>query len=205
MIKAVVFDMDGVLIDARDWHFEALNLALEPFGFKIPIEDHLNIYDGLPTSKKLEILSCNHGLPKKLHKVISSIKQDRTLRIAAQKCFPNMQHLILIQKLKEDGYRIGVYTNSIRQTTTFMLTHAHLYDLFDYIVTNEDVAEPKPSPEGYLKLASHFGLKSNEVLVVEDGDYGVEAAKSAGCQVLRITNPNQLNYDNVYANIGKHE
>ena len=85
-IDAVLFDMDGVLIDARDWHYQALNMALEPFGYSISPEDHETRFNGLSTKSKLKILSDEFGLPKDLDDVISAIKQDRTLRIAAQKC-----------------------------------------------------------------------------------------------------------------------
>ena len=73
MIKAIIFDMDGVLIDAKDWHYEALNKALHLFGFGINRYDHLTMYDGLPTKKKLDMLSVQNGLPKKLHYFINEI------------------------------------------------------------------------------------------------------------------------------------
>jgi beta-phosphoglucomutase-like phosphatase (HAD superfamily) len=69
-IKAVIFDMDGVLIDAKEWHYEALNRALTVYGFGISRHDHLATYDGLPTNTKLEILSREQGLPRSLHGVI---------------------------------------------------------------------------------------------------------------------------------------
>ncbi|WP_185022353.1 HAD hydrolase-like protein, partial [Pseudomonas fluorescens] len=61
MIKAVIFDMDGVLIEAKDWHYDALNKALNLFGYNISRHDHLTSYDGLPTAHKLEMLSVEHG------------------------------------------------------------------------------------------------------------------------------------------------
>lgn len=78
-IKAVIFDMDGVLIDAKDWHYEALNQALELFGYKISRYDHLVTFDGLPTKKKLEMLTIEKGLPKGLHKFINHMKQIYTM------------------------------------------------------------------------------------------------------------------------------
>jgi beta-phosphoglucomutase len=69
-IKAIIFDMDGVLVEAKEWHYKALNRALELFGYQISRYDHLTTYDGLPTSKKLEMLSLESGLPKELHKFI---------------------------------------------------------------------------------------------------------------------------------------
>lgn len=66
-IKAVIFDMDGVLIDAKEWHYEALNKALALFGFAISRQEHLDSYDGLPTRKKLEMLSSEKEPTKGLH------------------------------------------------------------------------------------------------------------------------------------------
>jgi HAD superfamily hydrolase (TIGR01509 family) len=187
--QGVIFDMDGVLLDATEWHYEALNEALDPFGFAISREQHLKRFDGLSTKKKLEILSKEFNLPYELHEIISETKQDRTLRIAAKKCYPNVSHLILLSQLKSLGLKIGLCTNSIRETTEQMLKYAHLFDLIDVIVTNQDVATPKPAPEGYLLTCSKLGFSPDQVLVVEDGDYGVEAAKAAGCDVLRVKNP----------------
>ena len=77
MIKAVLFDMDGVLIDAKDWHYEALNRALEHFGFAISRESHLSTFDGLPTRAKLQMLTKARGLPERLHEFINSLKLVR--------------------------------------------------------------------------------------------------------------------------------
>jgi beta-phosphoglucomutase len=190
--QGIVFDMDGVLIDAREWHYEALNSALEPFGYSIPIDDHKSRFDGLPTSMKLKILSDEQKLPFVLHEVISKTKQDRTLRIAAAKCFPNPSHLVLLSRLKSCGVPMSVYTNSIRQTSTFMLTHANIIEKFDFVLTNEDVISPKPSPEGYLKVAKLMQIEPSKLLVVEDGDYGTQAATAAGCGVVQIDSPKEL-------------
>ena len=94
MIKTVLFDMDGVLIDATEWHYEALNESLEIFGFTISRDEHQKRFNGMTTRSKLEILTVEKNLPRGLHKIISDIKQDRTLRIAARMCFPNAAHLL---------------------------------------------------------------------------------------------------------------
>jgi beta-phosphoglucomutase-like phosphatase (HAD superfamily) len=85
-IKAIIFDMDGVLIDAKDWHYEALNRALGLFGMEISRYDHLVSYDGLPTKKKLEMLSLERGLPYSLHEFINEIKQQYTMELVYTKC-----------------------------------------------------------------------------------------------------------------------
>ena len=78
-IKAIIFDMDGVLIDAKEWHYEALNKALSLFGYEISRYDHLITYDGLPTKDKLKMLSMERGLPEKLHPYINQLKQKYTI------------------------------------------------------------------------------------------------------------------------------
>ena len=193
--RAVLFDMDGVLIDARDWHYEALNEALQLFGLEINRNDHLNRFDGLSTKQKLRMLSEDGILPVELHKTIEAVKQDRTLRIAAQKCFPNVSHQILISRLKHSGFKVGLVTNSIRKSTEFMLEYAGLLHFMDVVITNEDVAQGKPNPDGYILAMSKLGVSPSETLVVEDGEYGIMAAESAGIEVIKVKDPSAVSID----------
>ena len=193
--RAVLFDMDGVLIDARDWHYEALNEALQLFGLEINRSDHLNRFDGLSTKQKLRMLSEDGLLPVELHKTVEAVKQDRTLRIAAQKCFPNVSHQILISRLKHSGFKVGLVTNSIRKSTEFMLEYAGLLHFMDVVITNEDVAQGKPHPDGYNLAMSKLGVSPSETLVVEDGDYGIMAAESAGIEVIKVKDPSAVSID----------
>ena len=190
--KAVIFDMDGVLIDARDWHYEALNSALRTFGMEISYTEHLEKYNGLSTRQKLDYLTETQQLPRELHAVISDTKQNRTLRIAAEKCFPNTQHLILLDRLRNKGVLVGVYTNSIRETAEAMLKYAGLLSKIDVLVTNQDVINPKPDPEGYILVCKKLQIDPQDALVIEDGDYGIESAMRAGCRVLRVDNPSDV-------------
>jgi len=194
-IKGVVFDMDGVLVDARNWHFLALNQVLEPIGIAISEKEHLEKYDGLSTKVKLEMLSEKFGLPIELHEIINRVKQDRTLRIANQFCFPNIRHQILLSRLKVEKFKIGLVTNSIRETTRFMIERAGVSRFLDIVITNEDVKNSKPDPEGYLLCCEKLGLKPEQVLVVEDGGYGIEAARRAGCNVLKVDSPNDVSLE----------
>lgn len=192
-IRAVIFDMDGVLIDARGWHFQALNQALKLFGAEITLAEHLDRFDGLPTRVKLTQLSKEGRLPVHVHQLVNRIKQERTLRIAAQQGKPNLQHLILMGWLKSKGIKLGVATNSIRLTTEFMLQSAGLLDLMDCVLTNEDVEKAKPNPDIYLAAASALGVQPGECLVVEDSETGVTAATLAGMKVARVGNPSEVN------------
>ena len=102
-IRAIVFDMDGVLIEAKDWHYEALNKALRLFGYEISRYDHLVTYDGLPTSKKLEMLSLEKGLPRGLHQFINQMKQSYTVDMVHTSCSPRFFHEYALSRLKAEG------------------------------------------------------------------------------------------------------
>jgi beta-phosphoglucomutase-like phosphatase (HAD superfamily) len=193
--KGVLFDMDGVLVDARDWHFLALNEALEPFGFQISREDHLGRFDGLSTRSKLKILSEEFGFPSSLHSLVDAIKQDRTLRIASQFCYPNVQHQILLSRIYQKKIPIGVVTNSIKKSAHTLLGYAQLVEFLEVIVTNQDVKKQKPDPECYLLACEKLRILPSEALVVEDGDYGVSAAEAAGCHVVRVNSPSDVSLE----------
>lgn len=200
--KAVIFDMDGVLIDARDWHYRALNRGLEVFGAEITYEEHLERFNGLPTRVKLLTLMEEGRIPKIAKEYIEAVKQAWTLREAANSCFPRIEHLILFGILKAAGLKVGVATNSIRETSTAMLGYAGLLGQLDVFVTNEDVLNPKPSPDIYSLAANTLGVQPGECLVVEDHDYGIIAAEAAGCQTLRVADPDEVNADIVLTRLG---
>lgn len=197
-IKAVIFDMDGVLIDAREWHYAALNQVLELFGYQITRGMHDARYDGLSTRKKLQMLTEEQGLPQYLHNMINRIKQDKTLRIAARECYPNASHQVLIGMLRSLGIKIGLVTNSVKLTTDFMLTYAGLIDLLDVVVTNEDVTVPKPNPEGYFKAMEILQVSPDDTVIVEDSHYGIAAAKATGAYVFEVKGVFDVNLDLFY-------
>jgi len=185
--SAVIFDMDGVLIDARDWHYRALNDALEIFDASIDRHEHETRFDGLPTRVKLQMLTDEGKLPAHLHELIDEVKQERTLREAAQRCFPRVEHLLMMEWLKREGISIGLATNSIRRTTLAMLDFAGLLNYLDVIVTNEDVRNAKPAPDIYLEAVRLLGVTPGQTLVVEDSEFGIRSAEAAGCTVIRVS------------------
>lgn len=189
---AVVFDMDGVLIDARDWHFRALNEALGIFGAAISEEEHEAEFDGLPTRVKLQRLSAQGRLPEHVQPIVNSVKQERTLRTAALLCFPRIEHLLAISWLHEQGLKVGVATNSIRASAEAMLGYAGVLPQLDCLVTNEDVVQAKPSPDIYLRATELLTVAPSETLVIEDLPVGVEAAEAAGCHVLQVESPDDV-------------
>ena len=150
-IKAILFDMDGVLIDAKEWHYEALNQSLGLFGYTITRSEHLSMYDGLSTRQKLEKLTIEKGLPKELHDFINEMKQKYTVRMIYENCRPRFNHEYALSKLKSEGYKIAVCSNSIRMTIKMMMEYARLDSYLDCIISNQDVKKPKPDPEVYQR------------------------------------------------------
>jgi beta-phosphoglucomutase len=202
-IEAVIFDMDGVLIDAKDWHFESLNKALALFGYSISRFDHLVTYDGLPTRKKLEMLSLERGLPAPLHDFINQLKQDYTLEMIYTRCKPVFQHEYALARLHAEGFKLAVASNSIRATVDLMMDRAALKPYLDLLLSNQDVTKAKPDPEMYTVTIQRLGLQPRQCLVVEDNQNGIKAAEAAGAHVMVVGNVNDVTYPNISANIAR--
>jgi HAD superfamily hydrolase (TIGR01509 family) len=197
MIKAVIFDLEGVLIDTKDWHYDALNRALAQFGHSISRHDHLVTFAGLPTRKKLEMLSREQGLPSALHGLINELKQRYTLEIVRSRCRPYSPHEYAVSHLKACGYKLAVASNAVRASVELMLGKAALAEYFDALVSNQDVRLPKPSPEIYLHAAERLGVSASECLVVEDNHPGVTAAEAAGAHVMVAGGIADVTWDNI--------
>lgn len=205
MIKAVVFDMDGVLIDAKEWHYEALNRALALFGFEISRSEHLETYDGLPTSTKLRMLSKERGLPEGLHGFINEMKQAYTVEMIHTTCKPTFVHQYALGRLHDRGYRLAVASNSIRDSVELMMDKARLAPLLDLQLSASDVTKAKPDPEIYLTAMERLEVLPEECLVVEDNENGIRAARDAGAHVLVVQTVNDVNLENILARIREVE
>ncbi len=196
-IKAVIFDMDGVLIDAKDWHYEALNRALNHFGYNISRYDHLVTFDGLPTRKKLEMLTREHGLPPSLHCFLNDLKQLYTIELVHARCKPLFQHEYALANLRAAGMKLAVASNSIRASIELMMQKSNLSGYLDAIVSNQDVKHGKPDPEIYLRAMSLLGVAPAETLVVEDNEHGIAAARAAGTHLMIVEEVTDVTWDNV--------
>jgi len=204
-IKAVIFDMDGVLIDAKDWHYDALNRALSHFGFNISRQDHLAAFDGLPTRKKLQMLTERNGLPASLHDFLNELKQAYTTEIVYTRCKPTFQHEYALSNLRSLGYKVAVASNSVRNTVELMMKKSSLDQYLDAIVSNQDVKHGKPDPEIYIKTIGLLGVKPSETLVLEDNEHGIASAKSAGTHLLVIKEVTDVTLENIQRRIKEIE
>lgn len=204
-IKAILFDMDGVLIEAKEWHYAALNKALALFGYEIMRSEHLSDYDGLTTSTKLFKLTMEKGLPKELHSFINEMKQQFTVEIIHNQCRPRFYHEYALSKLKSEGYVIACCSNSIRLTIEMMMDYSRLRKYIDVIFSNQDVTKPKPDPEIYNLAVEKFGLRPDECLIIEDNENGIKAAMASGCHLLTVKDVSDVNYENIKKRINEVE
>ena len=197
-MKAVIFDLDGVLVDACEWHRIALNRALKNVAnYEISLADHYEVFNGIPTRKKLEILTQKNIIQKSDHEKIYQQKQKNTVEIIKNKAKKRQEKIALIENLKKEKYIVACFTNSIRETAFLMLEKTGIKSMVDMIVTNQDVINPKPSPEGYNKIVSHFNLNKKYVYIVEDSPKGIQAAEASGCNVIQVKNPDEVSYQNL--------
>ena len=204
-IKAILFDMDGVLIEAKDWHYEALNEALKLFGCEISMYDHLVTFDGLPTKDKLNMLSTLGKLPKDLQPIINKMKQKHTMRMILNKCRPLFAHQYALSKLHAEGYKMAVCSNSIRKSVEVMIQQAGLEKYFEFYVSNEDVDKGKPDPEMYTKAMEKMNLRPEDCLILEDNENGIRAAKASGGHLLKIGEVTDVTYLNIKERIEEIE
>jgi len=201
MIKVIIFDLDGVLVDTKMIHFEALNLSLKKYGYEeISIDDHVKVFDGLPTNEKLKILNKKDKLPIKDFSKINKYKQKITSSLLKKK-IKRKTHLLEIFKYLNKNYKIAVATNAVKSTLKICLKNLGIEKYVDFKLSNEDIINPKPNPEIYLRIFVHFGIYPSEALIVEDSHYGREAAVSSGAKLLPIKKINELNLKKIKLNL----
>ena len=190
----VIFDLDGVLIESRDVHYDSLNIALSRIDPKYVIsrDEHLSMYDGLGTTTKLKMLSQNKGLPESNHQQVWEDKQEATLKILSE--FPkNYVAIDIMQTLKERGWKIAVASNAIRDTVITALDAIGVLKYVSYIMSNEDVKHHKPHPEMYWQCIVSLDSSPANTIIVEDSHIGREGALSSGANLFAIKNADDLN------------
>ena len=196
--KLIIFDLDGVLIDSREIHYESLNLSLERLDKKYTIsrEEHLSLYDGLPTSQKLKILTEKRGLPVERYEEIWRNKQDETLKIFSSLNIDS-QLIAYFQKIKKLGYHICVASNSIRNTVKIVLLKLGLLEYIDYYISNEDVIKNKPFPEMYWKCMTVCNCIPRHTVIFEDSHIGRQGAIDSGASLVAVENRDDLTEEKI--------
>lgn len=200
MIKAILYDLDGVLVDATEWHYESLNDALrEVCGFIIKREEHISTFNGIPTLKKLEILNSQGKLSKELFTKVWEKKQEKTFEVIENNASYDATKIHLHEETK--NFKKVCVTNSIRKSALLMLEKTNQLQYMDFVISNEDVSSPKPSPEGYDIAIKKLHLQPKECLIVEDSPKGLEAAQQTGANVYPVSGYQEVTLENILTKI----
>lgn len=197
MKRAIIFDLDGILVDTKILHYKALNSALlKLFGFEISIKDHIKTYDGLPTVKKLNILLNKGFILKEDFNKISKLKQEETLR-ELDKLIPEKRILDLFKFCRKSFEKIIIASNSVSNTVKKCIEKLEISEYIDLYLSNEDVEFPKPNPQIYLKAMITFGLEPQDCLILEDSIHGRKAALSSGGTLIPINFVNEVTIEKI--------
>jgi HAD superfamily hydrolase (TIGR01509 family) len=195
MKKLIIFDLDGVLVEAKNIHFDALNEALGE-QYAIEWNEHLSKYDGLKTNQKLEMLTKEKGLPVEMYTKVWDEKQKLTLQ-KLRDLKQSSQLIECMERLSSEGYKLAVCSNSIRRTVLTVLSKLGIIEYFDLILSNEDVKTSKPHPEIYWKAMSMLGVLPEETMIVEDSPFGLLAASRSKASIMRVVSPKEVSYLNI--------
>ena len=189
MNKLVIFDLDGVMIDSREMHYETLNAALLKVTgtskYIITREEHLSRYDGLNTTRKLQMLTADKGLPVEYYNEIWREKQEETFKLIPG-CPRNSSVPWLMEQLKNRGWKVAVASNSIRETVKIALNSMNVIQYVDYFVSNEDVFNPKPFPEMYWQCMTKMKSLPKNTIIIEDSHIGREGAINSGAHLYPV-------------------
>jgi HAD superfamily hydrolase (TIGR01509 family) len=206
-IKLVIFDLDGVLISTRTLHYEVLNQALLEEGkeYVISYQDHLLKFDGLSTSKKLDMLETERGLSKEAKERVWERKQKLTIPSLVSSIQEDKKIIQIINKLKQDSIKVYVASNSIEKSVMVSLNQLGILFLVDGYLSNESVSFPKPHPEIYWNCMTLVGVLPSETLIVEDSYIGRSAAVSSGANLCPVNNKDEVTMERINNHLNKEQ
>lgn len=189
MLKCILYDLDGVLVDACEWHRLSLNKALQSISnIELTTEEHETTFNGLPTKKKLDLLIKQNRIKPEDYSSIWQAKQNYTKEIISSTAKIDQDKIKLHQYVKEQGIKIACITNSITETASLMLEATGQLPFIDLLISNEQVKQPKPHGEGYIRGMIFFNSMPETTLIVEDSEVGLKAARSTGANIWQVKN-----------------
>ena len=175
-----LFDLDGTLFDTRDVNYYAYKDALEPFGIELDKEYFVTKCNGRHYTEFLPVVMGNSDHLEEVHKA-----KKITYAANLDKARENKQLFEIIKVMKET-YHIAIVTTASRKNTMDILRHFGYENLFEYLITQEDITKVKPDPQGFLLGMKHFGADAENTVIFEDSDVGIKAARATGATVLVV-------------------
>jgi len=193
LLKAVIFDMDGVIIDSEPLHKKAERVTLSPYGISLSDEE-LNSYMGTEARVLLANYIDRYSLPVPFAELYTAYRRN-LIRIFEESVEPIPASLRLIRELRASEIRLAVGSSSHRDLVELVLRKLGVADAFSVVVTGEDAARSKPHPDIFIETVRRLGVEAGACLVIEDSANGVRAAKAAGIRCLGFRNPTSAGQD----------
>lgn len=193
MLRAVIFDMDGLMIDTERLHHESFKTVLEQYGIKpVPNTQGVIHISGISAEANWEHFKKQYGFNANTQD-LTKAKNDTHLKLLQDKVEAMPGLLELLKNLKADGYKVGIASSSIRDHINLIVDRLGIANYFDAITSGEEVSNGKPTPDIFLKAATKLGTDPAQCLVLEDAMNGLHAGKAAGMHVIVV--PNEFTQD----------
>lgn len=181
MKKLALFDLDGTLFNTNDVNYFAYDTALKEYGYSISYEYYCKHCNGRHYTVFLpDILNNNKELMEMIHD-----RKKELYHTFLNKVIVN-EHLFNIIKLLKEKYYVAIVTTASKKNTFEILDYFGKRELFDLILTQEDICKSKPNPEGFIKAMNYFNIESKDTLIFEDSPVGIEAANKSGSTVFVV-------------------
>ena len=192
MLKAIIFDFDGVLADTEPLHFRMFQQVLQEEGLPLSERDYYEKYVGFDDRGCFHAVLSEHGrdaAPATIHRLVERkaavmLGHLTTTRVV----YPSAVEFV---KNVAGRYRLAIVSGALRHEIELILKSAGMRDVFEHITAAEDVQDGKPAPDGYLhalqSLNRHAPLQASECLVIEDTLFGIQAAHAAGMRCLAVS------------------
>ncbi len=192
MLKAFIFDMDGVIIDSEPLHFLSDKMVMKDFGIDISHEE-LNEFVGMTNPVMWAVLIKRYNLATSVDEIlITQHNFKKELLEAGEYCAINGIPELL-KELRAREFKVGLASSSSRQFIELVLKKLGIFQYFDVVISGEEVLNSKPAPDIFLEAAAALEVNPLECIVLEDSGHGVTAAKAAGMKCIAFRNPNSGN------------
>lgn len=178
--KLAIFDLDGTLFDTDEVNFSAYRDALKPFHIELDYEYFIKKCNGRYYMEFLPAIMGNSEHIEEVHKAKKNAYADNL-----NKARENL-HLFEIIKSMAPSYHLAIVTTASKKNVADILDHFGYFDLFEYIVAQEDITKVKPDPQGFFLAMEHFEIDANHTVIFEDADVGIQAARATGATVLVV-------------------